>query len=104
MKFNIFIILILTSLLSACNKQNYESFMFWCARPEIKTSTYFIPSLQEGEEIEKYIKHIDGYQSLSIEYNKKLAHISYSTSQCRYMNFARELEKSGYDNYPYVQN
>lgn len=93
--------LFLLILLSGCDNKNHKSFMFWCSRPEIITSEFFIPEISksDGMKIANKIMSIQGYQYHSINYENNTLKISYNNSESRYMNFSDAIKKAGLKNF-----
>ena len=74
--------------------------MFWCKRPEVKTSIYSFATLSSNDhqKIIERIKNVDGYLSSEFDFKERAITISYNSSHCRYMNFEKELENIGFLN------
>lgn len=80
-------------------KKAKPTFMFWCYRNEIVSSTYHISDMTTplaANFIQNKLKSIPGYVDSSYDLNARTLTVSYQSSTVRMMNFEEAIALAGF--------
>lgn len=80
------------------NKKN-PTFMFWCFRKEVVSSTYHVPEMATpaaATYLQNVVRSVPGYEKSATDLENRTLTISYYSTAIRKMNFEEAIALSGF--------